>query len=99
MAVMSDADRNKAARILGRKLYNGTVANCNHADLLAAVMVIDDAMEAVPTGLPNQAQSIALNLNAILPDPFKATATQPQKATLLAVWAGVKYGLITTGGD
>lgn len=99
MAVMSDADRAKSARVFARRVYSNDACNLSHADILAAVVALDAAFEDVPTNLPNQAQSVANNLNILLPDPFKATANVTQKATLLAVWAGVKYGFITSGGD
>lgn len=100
MAAMSTADRNKAARIFARRVFDAdNVADLTHADILAAVGAIDDAFEDVPTALPNQAQSVANNLNLSLPDPFKATADVDEKAALLAIWAGVKYGYITSGGD
>lgn len=100
MAVMSDSDRAKAARALARRIYAGGSANCHHTDLLAAVGAIDDAFEGTAANLPGTAgQTIAVRLNQALPNPFGSNATLEQKAALLAVWAGVKYGIITNGGD
>lgn len=96
MALMSAADKAKAARWLGNKLYveGGATANLHHDDLVAAIDAIDGAMDGLPPALPNQAQSITLNLNTALPEPFKGTATTPQKSWAVIAWAGVKYGSI-----
>ena len=99
MAALSTAERNRAARIIARRIYRNSTAALTHADIFAAVGAEDDAFERVPTLLPNQLQSVALNLNAVLPEPFKSTATVAQKSVLLAVWAGVKYGELSMGGE
>jgi hypothetical protein len=101
MAALSTSERNRAARIWARRVYaeEGATAALSHANIAAAVAALDDAFEGLPTALPNQGQSVALNLNAVLPEPFKGTATTAQKSTLLAVWAGVKYGYIPAGGE
>lgn len=98
MAAMSAADIAKAARIYARQV-NGIAISVNHDDIVAAVTALDNAFEGLPTALPNQAQSVALNMNAVLPDPYKSAASTPQKSALLAIWAGVKYGWITSGGN
>ena len=96
MAAMSDADKNRAARILGKRIFVDANANATmtHTELVAAVSAIDGAMEGTPAQLPNQTQNITNNLNIALPEPFKTTAQVDQKSALLAVWAGVKYGLL-----
>lgn len=99
MAALSTPERNRAARLIARKIYRTNTATLSHADILAAVGAVDDAMEGLPASLPNQAQSVALNLNTALPEPFKGTATTAQKSVLLGVWAGVKYGEMPTGGE
>ena len=100
MAVMSDPDRNKAARITARQWSaSGNIATVGHADYLAAVGAIDDAFEATVATLPGTAgQSIAVRLNAAFPAPFSAVSVS-LKSLLVAVWVGVKYGFVTTGGD
>lgn len=98
MAALSQAEQNRVARLWARDNYSAITAGLTHADVLAAVSALDAAMEAAPTALPNQGQSVALNFNAVLPDPFKTTATTPQKSSLIAYWVGVKYGAIPSGG-
>ena len=96
MAALSAAERNRAARLLAKTIYVDalTTASLNHSDILAAIAATDDAMEGLPPALPNQAQSVALNLNTSLSEPFKSTATVSQKSLLLGIWAGVKYGVL-----
>ncbi len=96
MASMSTADRNKAARITADQIFGktGDTATLNLADILAAVISQDDALEGLPTALPNVLLSLAQNLNLVLPDPFKTTATQSQKAAMFAITVGVKYGYL-----
>lgn len=100
MAALSDTDRAKAARIVGRKWNEAdNSATLTHADYLAAVGAVDDAFEGTAAQLPGTAgQLIAVRINAALPAPFSG-ASLTLKSLLLAVWAGVKYGLVTTGGD
>lgn len=100
MAAMSDVDRHKAARIIGRQwTAAGNVATVTHADLFAAVGAIDDAMEGTAANLPGTGgQSIAVRLNASLPSPVSGTAVA-FRSLLVAVWVGVKYGFVTSGGD
>jgi hypothetical protein len=100
MAVMSDADRNKAARIIARKwVEDGNTANFHHGDYVAAVGALDDAFENTAANLPGTAgQTIAVRLNAALPSPFSG-ATQSHKSLLAGVTLGIKYGFVTSGGD
>lgn len=96
MALMSASDRARAARILTVEIYvrPNSIAIMNYDALLAAIGAIDDAMEGTPASMPNQGQSVALNLNAMLSEPFKSTASPAQKSTALGIWAQVKYGLM-----
>lgn len=96
MAAISTPEKNRCARVLANRIFVEAVATATltHDDLVAAVGAVDAMMEGLPTALGNQSQSIALNINAGLPDPFKSTATVSQKSALVAVWAGVKYGLL-----
>ena len=99
MAAMTEQEIRKAARHLAKRIFvepNAT-ATFTVSDMIAAVTAVDGAFEGTPAQLPNQAQSVANNLNIVLPQPFKADATVEQKSTLLAVWAGVKYGYLTNG--
>src|SRR5262245_54446530 len=95
MAAMTDDELNLAARHYAVQAYRDTVADLNHADIRAAVAAIDGALEGPPTALPNQAASLAVNFNQVLPSPFKGTSTLAQKSILMASTVGVKYGQIT----
>lgn len=79
-----------------RKTYGeeNATATMNASDIQAAVQDIDDAMEDVPTNLPSQGSSIAVNLNQSLPEPFATEATTAGKGLLVGLWASVKYGAI-----
>src|SRR5262245_49922817 len=100
MAAMSDADKNKCARIFARQVYGSNGANCNHTDLFNAFDYFDDAMENTADNLPGTAgQTCQARLNLTLTDPVATNATVAQKGTLVAIWAGVKFGFITSGGD
>lgn len=99
MAVMSDADRNKAARIVARQWAQDNTATVTHADYLAAVAAMDDALEGPASALNGTSgQALAVRLNAALPDPFSGVS-QPLKSLLFAVTIGVKYGYLSAGGD
>lgn len=102
MAVMSDADRSKAARIVARKLYGelGQPGTCMHTDILNGVIAFDVALEGTAESLPGSgAQSIALRLNQTLPEPVATQFSVADKAVLFGVTIGVKYGWIVSGGD
>jgi hypothetical protein len=99
---MSDADRNRAARIVARHIYGpgGATAVCHHGDLLAAVIALDGALEGTAGSLPGTAgQSLAARLNQTLPEPAISNLSTSEKALLFGIMAGVKYGWITSGGD
>lgn len=99
MAAMNDANKAKIARIFARRIYNVATSNLAHDNIVAAATALDNALEGLPAALPNAMQSVVVNLNLVLPDPFKTTATIPQKSAFLAILMGVKYGYITTGGE
>jgi len=94
MAAMSNADKAKAARFLGARIYveAGATANMNGSDLFAAIGAIDGVMESLPPALGNQAQTVAQNINSALPEPFKSTATTQQKSFAVIMWCRVKHG-------
>jgi hypothetical protein len=93
---MSTDERARAARMLGRKIFEEALATAtlDLTALIAAVAAVDNAQADTPAAMPNQGSSVALNLNALLPEPFKTVASTPQKSALLAITAGVKYGLL-----
>ena len=90
---MSEDDRDRAARILGRRIYKGITANLGTDDLRAAVVAVDDGLETIVSTF-QQTDTVEVALNKLLPDPFKITATQAQKGEALGITAGVKYGSI-----
>lgn len=99
MAAMSDVDRAKAARIICRRWGLSNIATVTQADVLAAVAAVDNTFEGTVASLPGTAgQSVIVRVNASLPAPFSGVSVE-MKSLLLAVWAGVKYGLIDSGGD
>lgn len=100
MAAMSNGERAKAARVYARQVFGSVSANCHHSDILAAVAAFDDAMENTAGNLPGTSgQTVQARLNQALPEPFASSANASQKGLLVAVWAGVKFGTITAGGD
>lgn len=100
MASMSDADREKAARIIGRQWTNaGNVATVNHADIKVAVINIDDSLEATQATLAGTAgQTIAVRFNASLVAPVSGTS-QAFRSLVVSVTVAVKYGFLTSGGE
>jgi hypothetical protein len=93
---LSDPDRLTAARELARRIFPSDVtANLNLDDLKAAIGGIDDVFDMQPND-PALSNSLTLKQNflALLPEPFKSTATSQQKAFALMVWAMKEVGVI-----
>ena len=92
---MSDADRRTAARHLARQMFvvAEKTANMNLDDLFAAIGAIDDFFVGLASDLTG-AQTVEVNLNNALPQPFKGTATIGEKALALTSWAEKRGGLI-----
>ena len=92
---MNAAERRIAGQELGRQVFVivNKLASMNWDDLTAAVGTIDDTMDALP-GVLNGAQTVKQNFIARLPEPFKSTSTQVEKAQALMVWAMKEVGLI-----
>jgi len=94
MAAMTDTDKNKAARIFGRRVFSANTATLNHDDLFAAFGAIDGAFEGTTSNLPGTgAQSVAQRINQALPEPFASVSTATEKSSLLVIWTVVKYGV------
>lgn len=92
---MDAAARKAAGKELGRQVFVVTnkLASMDWDHLSAAVGSIDDTMDALP-GVLNGAQTVKQNFIARLPEPFKSTSTQVEKAQALMVWAMKEVGLI-----
>jgi hypothetical protein len=92
MAVLSSADIQRVARIFARRVYGSVVGSCHHSDIVAAVTAMDNAFEGTVSALPGTSgQSVINRLNQVFSIPF-SNASASDKGTLLAIWAGVKYG-------
>ena len=85
MAVLSDSDRQTAAREWIRKMFEelGATANLDTVQIKAALDAADDWLETVLAAY-----------NLALPVPFRANATVPQKAALLAMVTLKRGGLL-----
>ena len=102
MATMSDADQYVAIRAALHKMYDeaGATANLNLADAKAALAYIDRFMQGDTVATLTTAteidvtKTVAVNLNANLPEPFKSNATLAQKGLLMAYWAMKFAGVI-----
>lgn len=68
-------------------------ADWNVADIRAAVDSVDDTLDLNASVL-TQNQTVLQNLNARLAEPFKSSATTPQKWLLLAYVALKRSGLL-----
>ena len=85
MAVMSDADRADATRIYVNQIYVRTNDRADYdTDLLREVI---DAMD-------NYLNANQAAINAVLPEPFKSTASLEQKGLALAVTASKRTGVV-----
>ena len=84
---ISELERQRASRGWGRKAFEeeNQTATLNLNQIKAAVDAFDSALDSQQNtlGFVNQATLLA-NLNNLLPEPFKSTATPMQKALLLA---------------
>lgn len=78
MAILDDKDRQEQARKWARKIFVElkNVGNLNHDDIRSAASAIDDFLEAKE-----------IQINNILPEPFKSTASADAKLYLLALVA------------
>lgn len=91
---LSVSERRLAARELSIKTFGPSItANMNWDDLTAAIGSIDDTMDALPATL-TAGQTIKTNFIQRLPEPFKTTSTQQQKALTIMVWAMKETGII-----
>ncbi len=92
---MSETDKIDVLRQFARRVYGelGATADLNTANLKAAIDSIDDTFNSLASTL-TQGQTVEINFNANFPEPFKSTATVPQKALALAYWAMKRGGLI-----
>ncbi len=89
---MTDADREIATRAMIQLMFVSAkiTANMSFADVKAAISAIDDLLDVNVSTL-TQAQTIPQNMNAVLPEPFKSTATLSQKA-LVGAYVFMKRG-------
>lgn len=89
MAVLSQAER---ARVLRWAMRDPSLGPCSFTkpDLVAAVAALDQFLD-----------DNASAVNSALPQPFRGSATTPQKALLLAYVVLRRYGggLLQDGGD
>lgn len=95
MAALTDAEITVAARELARVIFveANVIAHSDVPTLKAMIEAIDDAMEELPTALPNQSATIQANLNqlALAAGP---NSTLSQRAIALQIWAAKKAGII-----
>jgi len=91
----TDQQRTEAARELVKKMFLETnaTATLNLDDVKAAIVFLDNAMDALPSAF-NQTKTIKQNLALGLPEPFKSIATTEQKGLAMAIWAMKEVGLI-----
>jgi len=85
MAALSDADRTEAARAFITRIYVALsqTANCNNAQIKAAIDATDDWID-----------SNATSFNNALPTAFRNNATTAQKTQLFCMVALKRAGLL-----
>lgn len=95
MVALTDPEVTIAARELARVIFVevNAIAHSSVTTLKAMISAIDDAMEGLPTALPNQSAAVQANLNQIAL-AAAPNSTLAQRAIALQVWAAKKAGII-----
>lgn len=85
-----------AATRLARDIFGtrGATGHTHSDDLEATIQAIDDTMNQAVNTLGSQTQSMRVNLNQALPEPFKSRSTLIEKGLAIAEWALEDSGAI-----